>query len=107
MTKRTSRPMFGSLGRDGLKMIEYLPGDGVFGPFVTGKVYRFRPGKNPRLVDLRDLTLLTKAAGRENLRDASAPRETRPRRVKAKPLTEPETKQPAEEPVEEVNDATD
>lgn len=100
MTKRTSRPMFGALGRDGLKMIEYL-GElpATFGPFVTTKKYKFTVNKNPRLVDLRDLTGLTKVAGRENLRDVNAPKQRRPRRVK-------ETK-PVEELAEEVDNATE
>lgn len=104
MTKRNSRPMFGGLGRDGLKMVEYLGKLPVtFGPFVTTKKYKFTKNKNPRLVDLRDLTLLTKAAGREKLRDVNAPTEpSRPRRVKP-PKVEKKTK-PVEEPVKEVSE---
>lgn len=63
-----------TFGEAGTKEIEYT-GDlpAVFGPFVTKKVYRFRPGKNPRLVDLRDLPGLTKAAGRRKLREVGEP----------------------------------
>ena len=99
MKRRSDIPVFGEVGT---KMIEYLPGDGVFGPYVTKKIYRFRQGKNPRLVDLRDLSQLTKDAGRENLHDVNAvSEERRPKRVKeAKP--EP-PKAPAE--IKEANDA--
>jgi hypothetical protein len=64
MRKRKRRPQFGEAGT---KLMEYtaeLPA--TFGPFVTKKIYRFGT-KNPRLVDLRDLTLLCKVAGRDNL----------------------------------------
>jgi len=114
MSRRTSQPVFGS---EGTKLIEYTGGPvGVFGPFVTRKVYRFRPGKNPRLVDVRDLTLLAKAAGRENLRDVGAEQAAEkerleappPKRVKESRKIEPKpAEKPAEEPVEqeEVDDA--
>ena len=65
MRRRSKQPQFGDAGT---KLLEYtgeLPA--IFGPFVTKRVYRFRAGKNPRLVDMRDLTLLGKDAGRENL----------------------------------------
>jgi hypothetical protein len=111
MRRRANQPVFGSAGT---KLIEYTGGDGtgVFGPFVTRKVYRFRPGKNPRLVDARDLTLLTRAAGRENLRDVSAEQAAEkerleappPKRVREKPKP---VEKSAEKPVEqeEVDDA--
>jgi hypothetical protein len=85
-------------GEAGLKEIEYL-GDlpAVFGPFYTRKIYRFRLGKNPRLVDVRDLPSLTKAAGRKRLRDINEPEEEK------KPRGKKVTIQP--EP-EEVNDGT-
>lgn len=111
MKRRSSKPKFGSVGT---KMIEYLANDGVgvFGPYVTREVYRFRPGKNPRPVDVRDLTMLTKAAGRDNLRDVNAePRVERPKRVREKPKQEKQTKSVevlAETPVEQeevTNDA--
>jgi len=85
MKRRSGKPKFGATGT---KMIEYLAngGIGVFGPYVTREVYRFRPGRNPRQVDVRDLTLLTKAAGRDNLRDVNAePKVERPRRVRETP----------------------
>lgn len=65
MKRRSTQAQFGD---GGTKLIQYtgeMPAN--FGPFVTKKIYRFREGKNPRLVDLRDLTLLTKVAGRDNL----------------------------------------
>lgn len=83
MRRRKKQPVF---GEKGMKTIEYL-GElpKMFGPFVTLKVYRFRPGKNPRLVDMRDLTSLAKAAGRENLRDVNESEpEPRPK-TKSKP----------------------
>ena len=105
MRRRTSQPVF---GEKGTKLIEYTGGDGtgVFGPFVTRKVYRFRPGKNPRLVDVRDLTLLTKAAGRESLRDVSAEQAAEKKRLEGPPpkrvreTREAEPK-PAEKPVQQ------
>lgn len=102
MNRKTGVPIFGAVGT---KLIEYT-GDlsGVFGPFVTKKIYRFRPGKNPRLVDLRDLSSLAQVAGRENLRDVNAvPESKRPKRVR-----EPR-QEPAGVPVEqeEANDATE
>ena len=95
MKRRNKQPVFGAKGT---KMIEYL-GEmpKTFGPFVTLKTYRFRPGKNPRLVDVRDLSLLAKAAGRENLRDVNDPESVKPKQ-KTKP-------RPIE--VEEVDDGTD
>ena len=94
MKRRSRRPVF---GEKGTKLIEYTGETPVaFGPFVTGKLYRFRPGKNPRLVDVRDLTLLTKAAGRESLRDVNAEtpkpkriREPKPEQLKSEPVKEP------------------
>ena len=92
MKKRSGKPAFGSAGT---KMIEYLGGTGVFGPYVTRETYRFRPGKNPRQVDVRDLTLLVKAVGRDNLRDVNAePRIERPRRVREKPKQEKQEPKP-------------
>ena len=76
---KDTRPAFGA---GGLREVEYL-GElpGVFGPFVTGKVYRFREGKNPRAVDLRDLPGLAKEAGRDRLRGAEDEKPKRQRRV--------------------------
>jgi len=106
MRRRTKQPVFGSAGT---KLIEYtgeLPA--VFGPFMTRKIYRFHAGKNPRLVDLRDLTLLGKAAGRENLRDVSGPEPRRLERPKPKRVRESRPKpEPVEEPAEEVDDGTE
>jgi hypothetical protein len=108
MRKRTRRPTFGSAGT---KLIEYTAGEGVFGPFVTSKIYRFRSGKNPRLVDLRDLTLLAKAAGRKNLRDVSEEQEAEKQRLEGpkKPKRVREKSKPVEVPVEqeEVDNATE
>ena len=84
-------------------MIEYLGGTGVFGPFATREVYRFRPGRNPRQVDVRDLTLLAKAAGRDNLRDVNAePKVERPRRVREKSKQEKQIKVKSVESTGEV-----
>jgi len=96
MRKRSRQPVFGAKGT---KMIEYL-GEmpGIFGPFVTLKRYQFRPGKNPRLVDVRDLTLLTRTAGRENLRDVN-----KPKPIESEPKKKPKTKRI----IEEVDDGTD
>lgn len=92
MRRRSKQPKFGAKG---MKTIEYLGQmPAAFGPFVTMKTYRFRPGKNPRLVDVRDLTLLVKAAGRENLRDVNKP--------EPKPKTKSKPKK-----TEEVDDGTE
>jgi len=78
-------------GQGGLKEIEYL-GElpFVIGPFVTPKIYRFRQGKNPRFVDLRDLPKMTDVVGRDKLRDVNAKEEKKPARRYTKP--EPEKK---------------
>ena len=93
-------------GEAGTKEIEYL-GDtpAVFGPFITRKIYRFRMGKNPRLVDLRDLPGLTKVAGRKKLRDVNEPEEEKgaPKK-KATPVVK--SQEPKVVEIEEVNDGT-
>lgn len=92
MKRRSKQPIFGERGT---KLIEYL-GEmpGIFGPFVTLKRYQFRSGKNPRLVDVRDLTSLAKVAGRENLRDVNEPEPKQ--KIKSKPKK-----------IEEVDDGTE
>jgi len=81
MKRRTTRPRFGDLGTKLVRYTGKMPA--VLGPFVTAKIYRFSEGKNPREVDVRDLTLLAKAAGRENLVDLSK-KPTRARKIKSK-----------------------
>lgn len=98
MKRRTDQPVFGETGAKLIKYLGELPG--IFGPFVTKKIYRFRLGKNPRAVDVRDLTLLAKAAGRDNLQEYTESGRPKRRRVKEK-----ETR--PVEPAEEVDNDTE
>ena len=94
--------VFGEVGTKEIEYLGELPK--VFGPFVTQKIYRFREGKNPRLVDVRDLPGLTSAAGRKSLRDVNEPeREKKPRKVSSVPV---EQQEQVEIEIEEVNDGT-
>lgn len=87
MVRRNNQPAFGEAGVKLIKYLGELPA--VFGPFVTKKTYRFRQGKNPRLVDMRDLTLLTAAAGRDNLQEYTEAGKPRRRRIKEKKPVKP------------------
>ena len=103
MKRRTTVPQFGDAGT---KLIEYtgaLPA--IFGPFVTKRVYRFRAGKNPRLVDLRDLASLGRDAGRENLVELdkiTGKKKRKPRRVRETPKKQEDAS--PERAVQEVTD---
>jgi len=101
--RKSARPAI-VFGEAGLKEIEYL-GElpGVFGPFVTRKIYRFREGKNPRTVDVRDLPGLTKQAGRRKLRDVNEPEEKKESKSKSIPAVKPPQ---IEVEIEEVKDGT-